>query len=168
MYIKKNAGFTLIELMVVISIIGVLSAIVLASMTAARNKGANAAVKADLNGVIKQAEIYFYAHSNAYGTAAPSNTDCGVAANQVGVFADTNISAALVAAKSAEGGTALYCTMPATGTAYAVAVPLKGGGYWCVDSTGIARSATAGGTAYTGTNGASPAAVTNATTYKCN
>ena len=55
----NNKGFTLIELLVVIAIIGILSSIVLASLNTARDKGSNAAVKQNLNGVRSQAEIVY-------------------------------------------------------------------------------------------------------------
>ena len=56
---KKNKGFTLIELLVVIAIIGILASVVLASLSSARVKGADSAVKANLNSIRGEAEIYY-------------------------------------------------------------------------------------------------------------
>ncbi len=62
---KKNKGFTLIELLVVIAIIGILASVVLASLSSARNKGKDAAVRSQLASMRAQAEI-FYATAESY------------------------------------------------------------------------------------------------------
>lgn len=56
----KNRGFTLIELMVVIAIIGFLASVVLASLNASRTKGENAAT-------VRQVREYITAINLAYG-----------------------------------------------------------------------------------------------------
>mgnify|MGYP001315090051 CR=1 FL=1 len=54
---NKNKGFTLIELLVVIAIIGILSSVVLASLSGARAKAKVAAVQSTLSSMRSQAEI---------------------------------------------------------------------------------------------------------------
>lgn len=54
---NKNKGFTLIELLVVIAIIGILSSIVLSSLSSARTKAKIAAVQSALSSARTQAEI---------------------------------------------------------------------------------------------------------------
>ena len=72
---SKKSGFTLIELLVVIAIIGLLAAVVLASLGSARGKGQDAAVKSQLHAAAAQAELYATINSNSYSgvcTAAHS------------------------------------------------------------------------------------------------
>ncbi len=58
MRIQNNKGFTLIELMVVISIIGLLSSIVLASLKDARDKANVTKFKAEIKQMINALELY--------------------------------------------------------------------------------------------------------------
>ena len=125
-------GFTLIELLVVIAIIGILSSVVLASLNSARNKGNDAGTKANLATILVQAEII-------YDTDGDYDAVC--AANSV---TQNTIIAQAVAAAGTSSGATVVCGKPASGaaTAYAVGAVLKGGGYWCVDSTGVKKAET--------------------------
>lgn len=119
-------GFTLIELLVVIAIIGILSSVVLASLNTARDKGANAAAKSNLNGARAQAELYY---DGAGGMTY--NSVCGT----------SGISKQFLAAASSTGSTNTLSTSWCAGTttAWAASVMLKGAeGFYCVDSTGYA------------------------------
>ncbi|MHB1118010.1 MAG: prepilin-type N-terminal cleavage/methylation domain-containing protein [Minisyncoccota bacterium] len=169
----KQKGFTLIELLVVIAIIGILASVVLASLNSARNKGADAAVKANLANMRAQAEIYNDTNSG-YSSAVIATlpaTSCSTANSLFDSTQENNLTSAVSAAQTASGNTAT-CVLGGTSGAkadkWAVAIGLKTtGSYWCVDSTGVSRGATSAGATYTGvTPGAAPAAVSTAGT--CN
>lgn len=138
-----SRGFTLIELLVVIAIIGILSSVVLASLNTARGKGADAAVKSNLNNTRATAEL-FYDDNGNYGTAGTGSvTTAGVWTGGSGVCGTgTNNIRSGVAAAAVAGGGAGACNVAASGAAWAASAPLKTGGFWCVDSTGTSASKT--------------------------
>jgi prepilin-type N-terminal cleavage/methylation domain-containing protein len=62
-----EGGFTLVELLVVIVVLGVLSAIVVFSVAGVNNKSKSAACNSDVKSV-ETAEEAYYAQNNAYAT----------------------------------------------------------------------------------------------------
>ncbi len=141
-------GFTLIELLVVIAIIGVLVAVVLVSLEAGKGKGNDAAVKANLDTIRSEAELFASNNNNSFlpsggaefGVATcpaynPSGTDM--------LSSDKVIADAVAEAVNRGNGSACYNSS----SAWAIAVGLKSGGTagdpvpdsWCIDSGGVGK-----------------------------
>lgn len=135
---KLNKGFTLIELLVVIAIIGILSSVVLASLNSARNKGADAAIKSNINNARAQAALYYDTNGSAYTGVCASATS-GVANMITGA---TNAGSAVAGCNANANGfaifaqlktdTSMYYCVDATGTAKTAATSSLGGGYTCI------------------------------------
>lgn len=75
MIMKKNQGFTLIELMITIAIIGIISAIALPSYSSYMKKSRRADAKVGLSKIADKQERY-YLQRNTYAT---STADLGLA-----------------------------------------------------------------------------------------
>src|ERR1043165_1635488 len=97
-----NRGFTLIELLVVIAIIGILAAVVLASLNTARAKGADATIKEDFAGLRTQADIFFDDNGQKYCTDV-TNGDCTTGGS---VFQEQHIANAIAHAQNISNATA--------------------------------------------------------------
>lgn len=135
---KNKRGFTLIELLVVIAIIGVLASIVLASLNTARDKGGDAAVKANLANLRSQAALFYEENGNSYGTGGVACTTAG------SVFADARVAEQIKGAENASGGGSV-ATCANSPTRFVVSVPLRTDKTksWCVDDSGKAKEGAA-------------------------
>jgi prepilin-type N-terminal cleavage/methylation domain-containing protein len=155
---KFTKGFTLIELLVVIAIIGILSSVVLASLTSARAKGTDAAIQSNLANMRAQGELFYGNQSpNSYGSSTitlgstiGSTTAACLAANSLFVASSSDSLRNLLAAAKA-ASVDVQCSYSAKGAAnvidaWAMAAKQSNGSYWCVDSTGASKQGGLNGT----------------------
>lgn len=139
-----NRGFTLIELLVVIAIIGILSSVVLASLSTARNKGKATSAVSSMSAMRSQAEL-----GNSNGTYITNICTVSTATTPGG------LDELLDAANAQAGAGNATCFSDETGHdewgAQVDLTDVGGSGtsaWFCVDSTGFAgyKSASAVGT----------------------
>jgi prepilin-type N-terminal cleavage/methylation domain-containing protein len=148
---NKNKGFTLIELLVVIAIIGILSSVVLASLSNAREKGRDAAVKSQLASMKAQSELYYSKNETYYNSATDNlcvaEQDDGGLKGLIDSTIPTAGSASAVAVDTAGTGftsaddTVVRCRVSTSPTdKWVVIAPLSTAGeYYCVDNTGLSK-----------------------------
>jgi prepilin-type N-terminal cleavage/methylation domain-containing protein len=138
--VKETKGFTLIELLVVIAIIGILSSVVLASLNTARNKATDVNIMSNLAGTRSEAELY-YSNNNSYnGLCAVTGT--AVIGDQI-TAADVSFDGIAPTYDNSTEATASDGQCHATSSSWAATVPMKGGGFFCVDADGAATTTAA-------------------------
>jgi prepilin-type N-terminal cleavage/methylation domain-containing protein len=158
---NKKRGFTLLELLVVVGLIAILSAVVIVSINNARSKGGDAGVKTNLHTVSNQAELFFLNNTNSYlpsGGSTFSIATCPTySAVGTNMLSRDSIMAQAIDKAVNNGGNGSSCYN--SSTAWAVAVGLKSSttSSWCVDNTGSSRVVAS-----------APASAINATTFSCN
>ncbi|MFA5714700.1 MAG: type II secretion system protein [Candidatus Paceibacterota bacterium] len=140
---QKTKGFTLIELLVVIAIIGILSGLIIVSMSNATGAAKDARIKAAMDQLRSTAEV-FKANSSTgiYGTAISSGTGCPSSGTNFLYGTGGADGAALcldIQAQTATAATFIaYIDATTTAPKYCVQKTLNSGSIWCVDSSGFA------------------------------
>lgn len=132
-----HKGFSLVELLISITIIGIMATIVLTSVSNARSRAYDAKIKQQLSSFRTAAEVYFANQMpNSYG---PESVSC-----VSGIFNDFDPANGSPGLYVADGNlpdfTQVVCG--SSDSAYAVKATLYSGDtYWCVDSKGSSRMA---------------------------
>jgi prepilin-type N-terminal cleavage/methylation domain-containing protein len=155
-YNSKILGFTLLELLIVIAIIGVLASIVMASLNSSRNKAAASFVKQQADQIKKEFELY-YQNNGVYGnTSARNNASplrgIGYAGSTVVGPGDCwdpirgnsftklyeMVGKGITNTNSPTGGNDIWCVLSDDGQRYAIAfLNMKSGPItYCFDSSG--------------------------------
>lgn len=136
-------GFTLLELLIVISIIAILTAIVLYALSSARQKGGDGGIKANLASVRSQADVFYNtntANPLSYVSVCTNGAVGGVQGIGAGVLAAAKAGGlANFTNDAASSSSQAVCNDDPSGSAWAAEVPLLQGGFWCVDSTNVSK-----------------------------
>src|SRR5680860_1027903 len=121
----KNRGFTIIELIVVIVIIGILSAIVIVSYSGIRTRAAAATLKSDVEKASIQLEKYRADHGAYPATEDLVNDGAGLSKSAGTIYQYAlDGSYYCISASSTSAGSTIYHTTSTSGTAKSGECPL--------------------------------------------
>lgn len=140
---RKESGFTIVELLIVIVVIGILAALVVTTFSGIQRKARDSERQTDINAVHSQVEAY-YAQNGRYPTNANLDDDTFVTAQLKGLDvnalrdpkgADNNVADAAAANVYAYAVTPAGCDNSTTDcTGYVLTATLEGGGTYTKQS----------------------------------
>ncbi|MCC7436779.1 prepilin-type N-terminal cleavage/methylation domain-containing protein [Candidatus Nomurabacteria bacterium] len=134
-------GFTIIELLMVIAIIGIIASIMISNLGKGKNKGTDGAITKQVTEIRSQAELHFINNGNSYLNVCTSGT------NNVNSMLSklASISGTTAAINSGAVQTTTTTNCNTSVAAYAVSVKLKDPTtttYLCTDSINATRTST--------------------------
>jgi prepilin-type N-terminal cleavage/methylation domain-containing protein len=149
----QDTGFSLVEIMAVVSIVGILIAVVFASFGTTRAKAVDKAIKSTLMGIqlravglFEQYGCYTWSGGNCSAGTSPSPSfyvSCDSGQLTGYMFRDPNVLAMLTEVGNRGGGglSSLLCSVSYDKLSWAVAAPLKSDPvmHYCVDSKKYTR-----------------------------
>jgi prepilin-type N-terminal cleavage/methylation domain-containing protein len=118
--VKSRDGFTLIEMLIVIIILGILAMVIIPQITVSQDDAKVSALKTNLSGMRSAIEIYYAQHSNIY-PGVKKETD-GTTLTASAAEAQAAFAAQLLQFSDATGKTSTTA-----GTAYPFGPYIKGG-----------------------------------------
>ncbi len=125
-YKNMKKGFTLVELMIVIVIVGILASIIIANMTSSRNRAKDSSIQQSLRELRNAGELYFNEAGTYDGICAEDNT-----------ISDAGNFGRIEDYINSNGGDEIKCLD--SDSAYAVIASLNVGDCWCVDNQGSSK-----------------------------
>jgi len=141
---QKIKAFTLIELLVVIAIIGILSGLIIVSMSGAQNAAKDARIKADMDQMRSAAEIFKLTNSSYVLTSDLTGASACPSSGTSFLYGTGGTDGASLCTdiQSQGSGTLLTINISSSSSSpkYCVQKVLPGGSTWCIDSTGAVGS----------------------------
>lgn len=154
-------GFTLIELLVVVGIIGILASVIFVALNSSQNKGADAAVKANLNTIRNQSELFAASNDDSFlpsGGSTFSIATCPTYdASGTNMLSKDKTIAAAIAEAIKRGSNESSCYNSSINWAVAIGLRSSSDLSWCVDSGGNSKQVSS-----------APSSAINGTTFSCN
>ncbi len=132
---KRSGGFSLIELLIVITIVGVLTTIILSSVSSSRARAYDSKIKQQLTSFRTAADVY-------YTNQFPTGYGPAVSVCTAGIFNNMDpVNGApgrLIDPASLPSFVQVFCG--SSDSVFAVKVTLySGNDYWCIDSRGVSK-----------------------------
>ena len=134
----KNKGFTLIEMLIVIAMVGILSTAILVALGPSRTKAKDTRIISDINQMRLIIENLYDSSKNRYTVPNMASPECtgGTGSGELDqIMQDV----------AKNGGSTCMISLADDGSSYAILVKLASGSWYCVDSRGVTSTGLGGG-----------------------